>query len=305
MDKRKIGSLEVTVVGLGTNNFGMAMEADEVERVVDAALAIGINFFDTADAYGASEERLGRAIGSRRDQVVIATKFGWPLGKDHPGGARPEYVRSAIERSLRNLGTEWIDLYQLHRPDPETPIGDTLAVLNQLVDEGKVGEIGCSNFSAEQLREADAVVEPNEIKFVSVQNAYNLLDRSDEDEAVGECARLNLSYIPWSPLANGMLTGKYRRGQKPGEGTRFARFGDQLADTLSDRNFDIVDSLSEWAHARGHTLLELAIAWLLGKSVVASVIAGARTETQVQQNAGAAGWQLTAEEMAEVDRLCQ
>ena len=305
MDTRKIGSLDVTVVGLGTNNFGLLMEEVDVPPVVDAALAAGINFFDTADSYGSSEERLGRALGTRRDQVVIATKFGSPLGKDQPGGARPEYVRQAVERSLRKLGTDRIDLYQLHRPDPATPIGDTLAALDELVTQGKVREIGCSNFSARQLRDADEAVAGGAARFVSVQNAYSLLDRGDEEEAIPECERLGLAYLPFFPLASGMLTGKYRRGEKPQEGTRMARWGDRAGAMLSDRNFDVVDRLSAWSQARGRSVLDLAIAWLVAKPTVASVIAGATKVTQIEQNATAARWRLSPEEVAEVDAIAR
>ena len=179
--RAKFGTLEVTVVGLGTNNFGFLMAEDQVLPVVEATLDAGINFFDTADSYGDSEERLGRALGKRRDQVIIATKFGSPLvGDDKTGGAAPDYVRAAVERSLQKLGTDHIDLYQLHRPDPATPIADTLAALNELVVAGKVREIGCSNFSAAQIREAEDAVAPGAARFVSVQNHYNLINRSDE-----------------------------------------------------------------------------------------------------------------------------
>ncbi|HLG67775.1 MAG TPA: aldo/keto reductase [Acidimicrobiales bacterium] len=305
MDTRKIGSLEVTVVGLGTNNFGYGMAEEDVAPVVDAALDAGVNFFDTADSYGASEERLGRALGKRRDRVVIATKFGSPVGKETQGGARPEYVRQAAERSLRMLGTDWIDLYQLHRPDPDTPIGDTLAALGELVAEGKVREIGCSNFSASQLREAEGAVAGGAPRFVSLQNAYSLLDRRDEQEVLPECRRLGLAYLPYFPLASGMLTGKYRRGEAPPEGTRLARWGDRASGMLSERNFDVVGSLTEWAEARGHTVLELATAWLIAQPVVASVIAGATKPDQVRANAASAAWRLTPDEAADVARLTE
>ena len=303
MDTRKIGSLDVTVVGLGTNNFGLLMEEADVPPVVDAALAAGINFFDTADSYGSSEERLGRALGTRRDQVVIATKFGSPLGKDQPGGARPEYVRQAVERSLRKLGTDRIDLYQLHKPDPSTPIGDTLAVLDDLVRAGKVLEIGCSNFSAAQLREAEAAVAGGAARFVSVQNHYNLLNRDDEADAIAECARSGVAYLPYFPLASGLLTGKYTRGEPPPEGTRLNRWGPRAAGSLTDANFDAVDALRAWAEARGYGILELAVAWLAAKPFVASVIAGATKPAQVRANAAAADWHLSPEEVAEVDAL--
>jgi aryl-alcohol dehydrogenase-like predicted oxidoreductase len=293
----------VSVVGLGTNNFGMAMNDDQVQTVVDEALAAGVTFFDTSDSYGQSEERLGRALGSRRDEVVIGTKFGSPVGEGGTGGARPEYVRQAVERSLGQLDTDRIDLYQLHRPDPETPIADTLGVLGELVGEGKVREIGCSNFSAQQLRDAEAAVAPGAPRFVSVQNHYNLLNRGDEREVIPECKRLGLAYLPFFPLASGLLTGKYNRGEAPPEGTRLQRWGARADGFLSDQNFDAVDALSEWARARGHSVLELAIAWLLADPVVASVIAGATRPDQVQANAAAGGWHLSSAEAAEVGAL--
>jgi len=303
MDMRRIGTLEVSVVGLGTNNFGLSMQEDEVPPVVDAALASGINFFDTADSYLESEERLGRALGRHREEVVIGTKFGSPLGEDGTGGAAPSYVREAVERSLRRLGTDRIDLYQLHRPDSQTPIADTLGVLDDLVNEGKVREIGCSNFSAEQLREAKAAVAPGGAHFVSVQNHYNLLNRVDEQGVLPECQRLGLAYLPYFPLASGLLTGKYTRGEAPPAGPRLHRWGDRADSMLSDQKFDVVDALSAWAAARGHCLLDLAFAWLAAKPVVASVIAGATKAEQVRANVVAGVWQLSPEEAAEVDAL--
>jgi aryl-alcohol dehydrogenase-like predicted oxidoreductase len=302
METRQIGSLNVTVVGLGTNNFGMGMEDAEVGPVVDAAIEAGINFFDTSDSYGESEVRLGKALGSRRDEVLIATKFGSPVrGEDGTGGAKPDYVRRALEASLRRLGTDRIDLYQIHRPDSETPIGDTLAVLDEAVTAGKVREIGCSNFSAAQLREAEEAA--SGARFVSVQNHYNLLNRGDEAEVLPLCEKLGAGYLPYFPLASGLLTGKYRRGEDPAEGTRLQRWGGRATGVLSDENFDQVDALSAWAEKHGHTILDLAFAWLLSRPVVSSVIAGATKVEQVRANAAAAGWVLTADERAEVDDL--
>jgi aryl-alcohol dehydrogenase-like predicted oxidoreductase len=302
METRKIGSLDVSVVGLGTNNFGFRMDEADVPAVVDAALEAGINFFDTADSYGRSERRLAKALGARREDVVVATKFGSRLGSERPGGARPEYIRSAVERSLRELATDHIDLYQIHRPDPDTPIGDTLAALDELVQAGAVREIGCSNFSADQLVAADEAVSGGAVRFVSVQNHYNLLHRADEADVLPTCLRLGLAHIPYFPLASGLLTGKYPRGQPPPEGTRLAAWGDRADAMLSDRNFDQIDRLTAWADARGHTILELSIAWLLAKPGVASVIAGATTVAQVQANAAVA-WQLSPEELAEVGAI--
>jgi aryl-alcohol dehydrogenase-like predicted oxidoreductase len=298
-----IGSLEVTIVGLGTNNFGSSLTAEEVGPVVDAALEQGINFFDTADSYGASEERLGAALGRRREEVVIATKFGSSVaGEPDSGGARPDYVRRAVEASLKRLGTDWIDLYQLHRPDPETPIADTLGALGDIVASGKVREIGCSNFSAAQLREAETAAGEGP-RFVSVQNNFNVLNRGDEVDVLPLCEELGIAYLPFFPLASGMLTGKYQRGQKPPEGTRLNRWGDRAAGFLTDEMFDKVDALSDWTAQRDRTLLELAFGWLEGKPVVASVIAGATKVQQVVANVAASRWELTPDELAEVDSI--
>lgn len=303
MERRTIGSLSVTVVGLGTNNFGMGMSAEAVPPVVNAALDAGVNFFDTADAYGESEARLGKALGRRRDDVLIATKFGSPVrGEEGTGGARPEYVRRAVDASLQRLGTDRIDLYQLHRPDPSTPIADTLGALAEAVRAGKVREIGCSNFSAAQLREAQTAAGDGP-RFVSVQNHYNLLNRDDEAEVLPTCEELGIAYLPFFPLASGMLTGKYVRGAEPPAGTRLQRWGERGARILEDATFDKVDVLSGWAAKHDHSLLDLAFAWLAAKPTVASVIAGATKPEQVAANASAGGWTLSPEEVAEVDAL--
>jgi aryl-alcohol dehydrogenase-like predicted oxidoreductase len=302
MDTRRIGSLEVSVIGLGTNNFGFFMEEAAVPPVVDAALEAGITFFDTADAYLESEARLAESLGRRRDEVIIGTKFGSPVDGG-AGGAAPDYVRIAVERSLARLGTDRIDLYQLHRPDPDTPIADTLGVLDDLVREGKVREIGCSNFSSTQLREAEAAVGPGGAHFVTVQNQWSLVHREDEADAVAECEVLGIGYLPYYPLASGLLSGKYTRGEEAPAGTRLVHFGADGGGMLADRNFDIVDAATAWAADHGHSVLELALAWLAAKSVVASVIAGATTPDQVRANAAAGAWVLTADEVAEVDAL--
>jgi aryl-alcohol dehydrogenase-like predicted oxidoreductase len=305
MEMRRIGSLEVTVVGLGTNNFGFGMDAADVGPVVDAALDAGINFFDTADSYGESEARLGKALGSRRDDVVIATKFG-SRNKDLPGGAAPDYVRTAIERSLQQLGTDRIDLYQIHRPDPATPIADTLAALDDLVRAGKVREIGCSNFSAAQLREAEDAVADGAARFVSVQNQYNLLHRADESEVLPECERLGVAYLPFFPLASGVLTGKYRRHEPAPDDTRLGSWAAGMAPSLlTDASFDVVERLTRWATDHGHSVGELAIAWLAAKPAVASVIAGATKVSQITANVAAGSWALTPAELAEVDTLAR
>jgi aryl-alcohol dehydrogenase-like predicted oxidoreductase len=303
MQTRRIGSLEVSIVGLGCNNFGGRLDAERTARVVDAALDAGVNFLDTADIYGGtkSEAFLGRALRQRRDEVVLATKFGMevdPLRK----GASPQYVRQAAEDSLRRLETDRIDLYQLHRPDPEVPIQDTLGALNELVRAGKVREIGCSNFSVAQLREAEAAARGG-ARFVSVQNEYSLLRREPEQDGVlAECERAGLAFLPYFPLASGLLTGKHRQGRPAPEGSRLASAGS--SDRFrNDRNLVLVENLIRFAESRGHTILELAFSWLLARPAVASVIAGATSAEQVRANVGAAGWQLTADDLARVDAI--
>ena len=303
MDTRHIGSLDVSVVGLGCNNFGWKLDETATAAVVHAALDVGITFFDTADIYGGtqSEVFLGRALGTRRDHVVIATKFGMAVD-DQRRGAHPEYVKRACEDSLRRLGTDRIDLYQLHQPDPTVPIADTLGALNDLVRAGKVREIGCSNFSVEQLREAEAAVRPGAARFVSVQNEYNLLHRDPKRHVIPECRRKGLAFLPYFPLASGLLTGKYRQGQPPPKGSRLATV-ERFAKTASDRTLAIVESLLQFATSRRHTLVELAVSWLASQPTVASVISGATSAEQVKTNAAAAGWNFTAEELTEIERL--
>lgn len=302
--KRRIGSLEVSVVGLGCNNFGWRIDATATAAVVDAAIDAGVNFFDTADRYGkgASEEFLGRALGRRRDEVIIATKFGMEV-EEGKSGASPQYVREAIDASLRRLGTDRIDLYQLHRPDPQTPIADTLGALDEIVGAGKVREIGCSNFSVKQMREAEAAAKSG-ARFVSVQNEFSLFERAPENDGVlAECEQLGLAFLPYFPLANGLLTGKYRAGKPKPKGSRAEEgFG---PDVFKERNLAIVESLIEFSRKRGHTVLELAFAWLLSHQPVASVIAGASRPEQVRDNAAAADWQLTSAELTTIDQLMQ
>lgn len=301
LDTRRIGSLDVSVVGLGCNNFGWKLDEAGTATVVHAALDAGITFFDTADIYGGtrSEVFLGRALGKRRDQVVIATKFGMAVD-DQRRGARPEYVMQACEDSLRRLGTDRIDLYQLHQPDPSVAIQDTLGALNDLVHAGKVREIGCSNFSVEQLREAEAAVRPGAVRFASVQNEYNLLHRDPERDVISECRRLRMAFLPFFPLASGLLTGKYRPGQPFPEGSRLATV-ERFANTATDRTLTIVESLRQFATSRRHTLVELAVSWLASQPTVASVIAGATSPTQVRTNAAAANWRLTPADLTEID----
>jgi len=303
METRRIGALDVSLVGLGCNNFGMKLDEDASARVVHAAIDAGITFFDTADIYGRtkSEVFLGRALSSHRDAVVIATKFGLPVD-DHRQGARPEYVRQAAEDSLRRLGTDRIDLYQLHQPDPSVPIADTLGALDELVRAGKVREIGCSNFSAEQLREAQAATRRTAASFVSVQNEYSLLNREAEREVLAECERLGLAFLPYFPLASGLLTGKYALGAPVPEGSRLSKSW-AASRFLSDERLATVDALAAWARSRGRTTLELAMSWLASRQTVASVIAGATTPEQVRANASAAGWPLSATDHAEIETI--
>jgi aryl-alcohol dehydrogenase-like predicted oxidoreductase len=301
MHTRPIGSLAVSVVGVGCNNFGRSVDEAGTARVVRAALDAGVTLFDTADIYGGtqSEVLLGRALGERRREAVVATKFGMRVD-DARRGAHPDYVRRACEDSLRRLGTDVIDLYQLHEPDPSVPIADTLGALDRLVTEGKVREVGCSNFSVAQLREAAAV--RTRAHFVSVQNEYSLLQRAPEHDGVlAECARAGLAFLPYFPLADGLLTGKYRRGRPLPEGARLSAGTGRAAERLADANLARVERLAAVAEARGHSLLELAVAWLLARPAVASVIAGATRPEQVVANAAAAAWQLGPDDLAAVD----
>jgi len=305
MEQRKIGSLSVTVVGIGCNNFGARIDTKRTEEVVNAALAAGISFFDTADAYGEgkSEELLGRFLGNRRSQVIVATKFGLEIA-GQGSGARPEYIRKAFDASLGRLKTDYIDLYQLHKPDPDVPIGETLGALDDLVKAGEVREIGCSNFSVQQLREAAAAsaARPGSARFVSVQNEYSLLHREPEEGVLAECEGQGLAFLPFFPLMSGLLTGKYRKGQPIPQDTRVAKF-ERYRKLLTEENLDKVEALIGFAESRGHTVLELAFSWLLAHEVVASVIAGASSPHQVADNASAANWKLTTDDLHEIDAL--
>jgi aryl-alcohol dehydrogenase-like predicted oxidoreductase len=305
MQTRRIGSLEVSVIGLGCNNFGGRTDAVRTDAVVGAALDAGITFFDTADIYGGtlSEEYLGRALGTRRDEVVVATKFGMPY-EGHGGGGHPDYVRRSVEESLRRLGTDRIDLYQMHQPDPRTPIAETLGALGELVGTGKVREIGCSNVTADQLRESETGAVGGRARFTSVQNHYNLLHREPEAAVLAECERHDLAFLPYFPLAGGLLTGKYEAGKPPPEGTRIAGMPAlQAAQALSEQTLATVTALEGLARAEDHSLLELAFAWLLSRPVVASVIAGATKPEQVLANTAAADWRLDPGLLARVDEI--
>jgi aryl-alcohol dehydrogenase-like predicted oxidoreductase len=303
MDTRTIGTLTVSEVGLGCNNFGMLIERKESEAVVGAALNAGITLFDTADMYGntKSEEYLGQALGARRDEIVLATKAGGPF-EGHTGGATPAYLRTSLEDSLRRLGTDHVDLYQLHYPDPTTPIAETLGALGDLVAEGKIREIGCSNFDAAMLEEAAEAVKDGAPRFVSVQNEYNLLHRDPEDGVLAFCDRTHTAFLPYFPLASGLLTGKYRSGAAP-EGTRLAAWGSFAKDQLSDERLATVAALDALARTEGHTVLDLAFAWLLARPSVASVIAGATKPEQVAANVSAGQWKPSAELLAQVDAI--
>ncbi len=294
------GGPEVSVVGLGTNNFGRRCDYEQTLAVIDAALDAGITLFDTADIYGQgmSEDFIGRALEGRRDRVVLATKFGMPMD-ERPDESRgsPEYIRWAVEGSLRRLRTDVIDVYQLHRPDDSTPIEETLGALNELVDEGKVRWIGASNFSAEQIESAErAARERGTARFVSVQNEYSLIDREAEDEVLPTCEKLGIGFLPYFPLASGLLTGKYRRGEEATEG-RLA--GQEIADARWDR----AEALQEFAAARGIAMLDLAFAGLLAQPAVTSVIAGATKPEQVHANVAAGAVELSPEDVEELRKL--
>ena len=295
MTYRHLGTsgLMVSTVGLGCNNFGMRIDADATQRVVSAALDAGITMFDTSDSYGDSEIFLARALGSRRDDVVIATKFGSDLrganGPDWGARGSRRYIRKAVERSLTRLGTDHIDLYQLHRPDPGTPIEETLSALTELVDEGKVRYIGNSNFSGWQIADADWISRSGHLaRFISAQNHYNLIERQAEEEIMPACLRFGLGQLPYFPLASGLLTGKYRRGEPAPSDGRIAAWG--MDAMLSDENFDKVDALSGYASERGLTLLQVAMGGLASRPGVASVIAGATTPEQIEANVAAGTW---------------
>jgi len=305
MEKRRIGALSVSLVGLGCNNFGIRLDQTRTTEVVQAALDAGIDFFDTADIYGGthSEEFLGRALAGKRERAIIATKFGLPLD-DKRQGASPAYVRRAVEDSLRRLGTDRIDLYQLHRPDPTVPIADTLGALDDLVRQGKVREIGASNFSVAQIREAEGAVRSGAARFVSIQNEYSLLERSVEADVLPECAARSIAFLPYFPLASGLLTGKYRPGQAAPEGTRLTEPNSQLRDRfLKDAQIAQAQRLAEFAAKRGHSLLDLAFSWLAARPEVRSVIAGATSATQIEANVRASTWHLDADDLGEVDRI--
>jgi aryl-alcohol dehydrogenase-like predicted oxidoreductase len=309
VQQRKIGrsDLTVSVVGLGCNNFGGRIDLDATRRVVHKALDLGITLFDTADVYGergGSETCLGQILGPRRKDILLASKFGLPMDDDgRMRGASRAYVMSAVEASLKRLRTDWIDLYQLHRPDPKTPIEETLRALDDLVRQGKVRYLGCSNLPAWQVVEAQWTARHNGLNaFVSSQNEYSLLVRDAERELLPALEAYGLGLLPYFPLASGLLTGKYKRSLPPPQGARLsnARYGDRY---FTEANWRCVEQLEEFCTPRGRTLLELAFGWLLARPSLASVIAGATRPEQIEANVRAAGWILTTDEREEVDRI--
>jgi aryl-alcohol dehydrogenase-like predicted oxidoreductase len=310
VEYRKLGNsgLKVSAVGLGCNNFGMRCDAEQTRAVVHQALDDGITLFDTADIYGnrgGSEELLGKALGDRRREVVVATKFGMAMG-DGPylRGASYRYIIAAAEASLKRLGTDYIDLYQIHAPDAETPQQETLEALNDLVRAGKVRYIGCSNFAAWQTVDALWISRSRGLAlYISAQNQYNLLDRRIERELVPACRQFGVGILPYFPLASGFLTGKYRRGAEPPKGTRLSLVQRMAQQALTDENFATLERLEKFASSHEHTMLELAVGWLASQPEVSSVISGATSPEQVTQNVKAGNWKLSAEELAEVDKL--
>jgi aryl-alcohol dehydrogenase-like predicted oxidoreductase len=309
MEKRPLGTsgLEASLVGLGCNNFGMKIDLAASRAVISAALDAGLTFFDTADMYGngQSEEFIGQVLGPRRKEVVLATKFGGVAMMRKSGehwGSR-DYISKCVEASLQRLRTEWFDLYQMHYPDPTTPVEETLAALDDLVRQGKVRAVGCSNFSGAQIAEAEAKAQERHVThFVTAQNEWSLLKREVERDAIPVCERHGLGQLPYFPLASGLLTGKYHRGEAFAAGSRLAtlKFFQGWA---TDENFTKIEALQAFAKKRGHTLLDLAFSWLAAHPCVVSVIAGATTPEQVRANAAAANWKLSAAELAEIDAL--
>ncbi|HEX4112863.1 MAG TPA: aldo/keto reductase [Stellaceae bacterium] len=312
MKLRRLGNsgLQVSVVGLGCNNFGR-MELDATRAVIHKALDAGITLFDTADVYapgkpGSSEEQMGEVLGARRQDIVLATKFGMQMDQAgiKKGGSR-RYIMAAVEDSLRRLKTDWIDLYQFHRPDADTPVEETLRALDDLVRQGKVRYIGASNMPAWQVVEAQWTAKELRLgHFVSCQDEYSLLARDIVERELSAAAqKYGLGILPFFPLASGALTGKYRRNQAKPAGSRLSAQSPLSARFLSEANLDIVDKLAQFSEKRGHTILELAFSWLLARPQVSSVIAGATKPEQIEANARAADWVLTAEEIAEVDKI--
>jgi aryl-alcohol dehydrogenase-like predicted oxidoreductase len=310
MEIRNLGTsgLRVSVVGLGCNNFGGRIDLEASRKVIDAAIEHGITLFDTADTYGnrgGSETVMGEILGARRKDIVLATKFGMAMDDDGVkiGGSR-RYIMRAVEDSLKRLKTDYIDLYQLHKPDPRTPIEETLRALEDLIRQGKVRYIGCSNLAAWQVVEsAWTARRVNAYPFVSCQDEYSLIVRDIERELIPAATSYGMGLLPFFPLACGLLTGKFRQGEAMPAGTRLANDKRHADRYMTDENWRITEGLRRFAEERGHTLLELAFSWLACRKPVASVIAGATRPEQVAQNVGAAGWKLTGDDMAEIDRI--
>ena len=310
MDYRRLGhsGLWVSAVGIGCNNFGAKCDEAATRAVVHACLDAGITLFDTADMYGnrgGSETLLGRILGHHRKDIVLASKFGLPMGEGpYLNGAGRHYIMRAVEDSLRRLRTDHLDLYQVHRPDPATPIEETLRALDDLVRDGKVRYVGCSNFAGWQLTEAEwAARAGGTVRFISAQNEYSLVDRRIEGELVPAANAYGVGILPYFPLANGLLTGKYQRNHAMPDGARMTERPTRAEEVLTDRNWTIAEKVADYAAARGHSLLEAAIGWLASQDHVPSVIAGATTAEQVAQNAAAADWRMTAEEIADINAL--
>jgi len=312
MSYRRLGTsgLVVSVVGIGCNNFGRKLDVDGTREVVDAALDAGITLFDTADIYGTphggSEECLGAALKGRRDDVVVATKFGMNMeglnGNDFGARGARRYIVRAVEASLRRLETDYIDLYQMHEPDPATPIDETLAALDDLVRSGKVRYLGNSNFAGWQIADADWTARAaGHTPFISAQNRYSLLQRGAEAEVVPACEQFGLGLLPFFPLDSGLLSGKYHRGETPAAGTRLS--ADRYQRFLDGADWDTIEALTAFGAERGHSLLDVAIAGLAARPAVTSVIAGATSAEQVHANAAAGAWPLTAEDIAGLDAI--
>ena len=313
MEYRKLGrsGLDVSAIGLGCNNFGMLMNTQQTKNVVDAAVDHGITFFDTADVYGGggkSESYLGKALGKNRSKVIIATKFGNPMGVSvfDRGGSR-RYILKAVEASLTRLGTDYIDLYQIHNPDPNTPIEETLKTMDDLVRQGKVRYVGCSNFSGWQLVESHWISQTAGLDpFISAQNRYSLLSRGIEADLLPACEKYGVGILPFFPLESGLLTGKYKSGKSPKKGTRWHAWKNRgaLANAFwSTTRFETVHKLEELCNSYGHDLLDLAIGWLLDNPNVSSVIAGATKVTQIKRNVKASSFRPTADESQAIDKI--
>jgi aryl-alcohol dehydrogenase-like predicted oxidoreductase len=299
MRYRQLGEsrLTVSVIGLGGNNFGGRIGLEETRSVVDAAVDCGVTLIDTADIYGnhgGSEELLGQVLAGRREHVVLATKFGMDMGDGTVARGSRSYIRRAVEASLRRLQTDYIDLYQYHAPDGVTPLEETLATLDDLITDGKVRYIGSSNFSGWQIADADWIARTqHQARFVSAQNHYNLLQRGAEHEVIPSCVNRGVGVLPYFPLANGLLTGKYRRGQAPPRGTRLTGRASELTDDV----FDKMEALERFGAERGRSLLDVAIAGLAAMPGIASVIAGATKPEQARANAAASAWELSSDEL--------